>query len=189
MVLGTNPFSSSRFINYIVHPNHYEGNLAGGAACPDSNCTKSLWLYTGSAEFDCRTDFHFCSQLSLTSRNNLVLGDLHTSRINIIQTCIQEWYFLSHLDLRCNLTLGGTPLFKQIFDTTNKYALPSPNIKIGKLLLGTSKIITWNMQGACNIDFNQNVPGNPKTLHYRKQELLWILSPPSSISSTKPSLK
>ena len=87
-----------------------------------------------------------------------------------MQSYLQDKYYLSHLDIHRNLTIGGTPLFKQIHETSNKYALPSPNFRIGKLLLETSKIITWNMQGACNIDIVKMFLGTHKPAILALQE-------------------
>ena len=104
-------------------------NLAGGATCADKQCTQTLWLYKGPSEFDSRTDLHYFSQICLTSRPHTPQGDLHTSRINIIQLYLQDKYYLSHLDLHRNLTIGGTPLFKQIHEmrpqTNLHYDLPT----------------------------------------------------------------
>ena len=109
-------------------------NLAGGALCAGQNCTQSLWLFLGPAEFDNRTDLHFCSQSSPNARVQFVTKDLHSSSLNIIQPSLQERFHLSHLDIHPTMTLAGTLLLKQIHETSN--------INIGKFLTETSEIIT-----------------------------------------------
>ena len=70
-------------------------NYAGNASCSRLNCTQSLWFYKGPAEFDTKSNLYFCSQVCLNSKSPSDYKNLHSSRIDIIQLCLQENYHLS----------------------------------------------------------------------------------------------
>ena len=96
---------------------------------------------------------------------------MHHDRINIIKLCLQEKYHLTDSPLHRPNTLAGASLFKQIYETTNKQALtPASDVKLGKKLTGTSKIISWNMQGAINIDTAKQYLGKHKPAILALQE-------------------
>ena len=68
-------------------------------------------------------------------------------------------------------TIAEAPLFKQIYETTNKQALTSASdTKPGKKLTGTSKITSWNMQEAINIDTAKQYLGKHKPAKLALQE-------------------
>ena len=155
-------------------------NIAGGASCSGTNCLKSMWLLQGETEFDSSLDLHYCSTSCLNSRKKVKrTNNMHQDRINIIKLCLQEKYHLTDSPLHKPNTLAGAPLFKQIYETTNKQTLTSPsNIKSGKKLTGTSKITSWNMQGAINIDTAKQYLGKHKPAILALQETR--LSPDNS---------
>ena len=61
-VHATNP---DQVINLIY-------NLAGGTICAGLDCFQFLWLFTGQAEFDNRTDLQYCSQTCLNTRTPML---------------------------------------------------------------------------------------------------------------------
>ena len=96
-------------------------NIAGGASCSGTNCLKSMWLLQGETEFDSSLDLHYCSTSCLNSRKKVKrTNNMHQDRINIIKLCLQEKYHLTDSPLHKPNTLAGAPLFKQIYETTNK---------------------------------------------------------------------
>ena len=149
---------------------------------------KTLWLYTGPSEFDIRTDLQYCNLACLNSRNNLT-GDLHVDRISIITLGLQETFFLSDSNLYKNPTVSGASLFKQLHKATKNLAQPNnQNVRPGKKLHGTAKIVTWNMQGASNFAIAKNyldiykpallllqetkcTPDNSSSLYHKLQQI------------------
>ena len=123
-----------------------------------------MWLLQGETEFDMGHDLHYCSTSCLNSRKNIKkTNNMHQDRINIIKLCLQEKYHLIDSPLHKPNTLAGAPLFNQIYETTNKQTLTTAsNVKSGKKLIGTSKITSWNMQGAINIDTAKQYLGKHK---------------------------
>ena len=125
-------------------------NLAGGAACAGENCGKSLWLYKGDSEYDSKTGLQYCSNSCAKSRKKR-RGNCHKEKVQVIQSCVSELYHLNYKDLYQEPRIGGATLLEQL----KKYANNVPKTKEhipGRILEGTSKLISWNMQGAINID-------------------------------------
>ena len=92
----------------------------------------------------------------LNSCNNLT-GDLHMDRISIITLCLQETFFHSDSNPYKNPTVSGASLFKPLQEATKNLAQPkNQNVRPGKKLQGTAKIVTWNMQGASNFAMAKN---------------------------------
>ena len=76
---------------------------------------------------------------------------MHYNRINIIHECLQTKFYLDNSQIYKPPQLSGTSLFKQLYNTTRAFSTSSTKSIIkGKKLLGTSKIVTWNMQGAAS---------------------------------------
>ena len=127
-------------------------NIAGGATCAGENCAKDLWLYKGESEYDSKTGLQFCSQNCNKSRKKSKI-DCHKEKVRIIQNCIIEKYHLSFKDLFQEPKAGGASLLEQLKNYIEKEDVSNKKERIpGKIIEGTSKITTWNMQGASNID-------------------------------------
>ena len=61
--------------------------------------------------------------------------------------------YLVHLNIYQEQKLGGSSLQKWIQTFANQgFKTKIKKIEFGKILRGTSKITTWNMQGACKAD-------------------------------------
>ena len=127
-------------------------NIAGGAVCAGEKCTKNLWLYKGESEYDHKTGLQYCNSRCYSTRKKLKIN-CHKEKVQIIQDCIKETYHLNHRELYQEPTLGGASLLEQLtnYVTNNQANLLQEKIA-GKILEGTAKITTWNMQGAINID-------------------------------------
>ena len=64
--------------------------------------------------------------------------------------------------------LGGASLLKQLQTFANKgFKSKIKTVTPGRVLGGTSKITTWNMQGACNTDI-------AKTFLSKQSQLLYV---------------
>ena len=125
--------------------------LAAGATCAGINCLKSLWLYTGPSETD-NKDLQYCTPACLRSRHRRK-KDLHINKLHIIQLCLEEKYNLTHTDIYQEPRLVGASLIKKLQTFTNNgYKSKIKTVTPEKVLGGTSKIATWNMQGVCNVD-------------------------------------
>ena len=138
-------------------------NLAGGAICAGEKCGRNLWLYKGESEYDHWTGLQYCSRRCINTRIKRKI-DCHKEKVQIIRDCIKETYHLNQKELYQELKIGGSSLLKQLSSYTANNQVKTIKEKIaGKILEGTAKITTWNMQGAVNIDqaiqfLNKNKP-------------------------------
>ena len=63
-----------------------------------------------------------------------------------------EKYHLNYISLFQEPRVGGASLMAQLHNyTAREYFSPGREVTPGRILEGTSKITTWNMQGASNI--------------------------------------
>ena len=127
-------------------------NLAGGAACAGEKCGKNLWLYKGESEYDNKTGLQYCSYSCSKSRKKKKIN-CHEEKVQIIQSCIAETYHLNQRNLYQEPRAGGSSLLNQLSTyVANNQSSPTLEKITGRILEGTAKITTWNMQGATNID-------------------------------------
>ena len=112
---------------------------------------KNLWLYQGESEFDNRTGLQYCSARCMKTRAKK--DDGHKEKVFIIQQCICEKFYLYPISLYQEPRVGGASLLAQLNNfTAREYLSPGSQTVPGKVLKGTCKITTWNMQGAINMD-------------------------------------
>lgn len=112
---------------------------------------KNLWLYQGESEFDNRTGLQYCSARCMKTRAKK--DDGLKEKVFIIQQCICEKFYLYFIPLYQEPRVGGASLLAQLNNfTAREYLSPGSQTVPGKVLKGTCKITTWNMQGAINMD-------------------------------------
>jgi len=127
-------------------------NIAGGAVCAGEKCARNLWLYKGESEYDHKTGLQYCSSRCYRTRIKKEIN-CHKEKVQIIHDCIKETYHLNQKELYQTPTLGGASLLDQLSNyVTNNQVNSLQEKTAGKILEGTAKITTWNMQGATNID-------------------------------------
>ena len=127
-------------------------NIAGGADCAGEKCARNLWLYKGESEYDHKTGLQYCSNKCYRTRIKKEVN-CHKEKVQIIHDCIKETYHLNQKELYQAPTLGGASLLDQLSNyVTNNQVNSLQEKTAGKILEGTAKITTWNMQGATNID-------------------------------------
>ena len=80
-----------------------------------------------------------------------VTVSLEISKLTESTFCLQEKFLLSDSKIYKNPSASGASLFKQLHKATKHLTQSSnQNVLPGKKLQGTSKLVTWNMQGASN---------------------------------------